>query len=57
MTSERTASGKVGPDDHEDVATDNARQGETGHGVRYMLGISVVLAIAAMALTALVAFS
>ena len=34
--------------------TDEARQGVTGHGVRYVLGISLVLAIAGLIVASLV---
>ncbi len=34
-----------------DLSTDAARQGVTGHGVRYVLGYSLLLAICTLALT------
>jgi hypothetical protein len=37
------------------VSTTEARQGATHHGVRYVLGISVVLAVIAMAVAYFVA--
>jgi hypothetical protein len=42
--------------DHTDLTTDEARQGETGHGVRYMLGYGLVLAVIAMGLAAMFAW-
>lgn len=39
--------------DHNDVSTDQARQGETGHGVRYMLAYGLAFAVIAMGLTAI----
>ncbi len=36
-------------------STDEARQGETGHGVRYMLGYGIVLAVLALGLTIMLA--
>ena len=30
------------------IGTDDARQGVTGHGVRYVLGISLVLSLVAL---------
>jgi hypothetical protein len=35
--------------------TDDVRQGETGHGVRYMLGASIVLVVVAFAVMAIFA--
>jgi hypothetical protein len=32
-----------------EISSDNARQGETGHGVRYVLAVSLFLAIFAIA--------
>jgi hypothetical protein len=32
--------------------TDEVRQGETGHGVRYMLGASIILVVVAFAVVA-----
>ena len=37
-----------------DLGEDDARQGVTGHKVRYVLGISVALAIAALVIIALI---
>jgi len=37
----------------DDVSTDDARQGETGHGVRYMLAFGLAFAVIAMGLTAI----
>jgi hypothetical protein len=33
-----------------EISSDHARQGETGHGVRYVLIVSLLLAIIAMGL-------
>lgn len=33
--------------------TDEVRQGETGHGVRYMLGAGILLVVVAFALVAI----
>ena len=33
--------------------TDEVRQGETGHGVRYMLGFGILLIVVAFALVAI----
>ena len=41
--------------DHAEPSTDQARQGETGHGVRYMLAIGTGLAVLAIALAVIVA--
>jgi hypothetical protein len=38
------------PSERVEIQSDAARQGETGHGVRYVLMASLVLAIIAMAL-------
>lgn len=43
--------------DHTDINTDDARQGVTGNGVRYVLGYSIALAVLAMVLTIIVAIS
>ena len=40
--------------DHIERSTDDIRQGETGHGVRYMLGFGTLLAIVAMAVAAMI---
>lgn len=37
------------------LSTDKVRQGETGHGVRYMLGYGIVLAVLALGLTIMLA--
>jgi hypothetical protein len=34
--------------DHSQSSTDRIRQGETGHGLRYMLGIGTGLAVLAL---------
>jgi hypothetical protein len=39
------------PLDHNEIQSDQARSGETGHGVRYVLAASMALAIFAMILT------
>lgn len=36
--------------EHAEPSADQARQGETGHGVRYMLAIGTGLAVVAIAL-------
>jgi hypothetical protein len=41
--------------DHAEPSTDEARQGETGHGVRYMLAVGTGLAVMAIALVAILA--
>ena len=33
--------------------TDDVRQGETGHGVRYMLGVGILLVVVAFAVVAI----
>lgn len=35
-------------EDHTELSTDNARQGETGHHLRYILGWGTALAVVAM---------
>ena len=35
-------------------STDDARQGVTGHGMRYVLAISLILAVAALVVVAIV---
>lgn len=35
------------------LTTDQARQGETGHGVRYMLGYGIAFAVLALGLAAM----
>jgi hypothetical protein len=42
--------------EHAELTTDQARQGETGHHVRYVLAIGTVLAVAALAMAAIFAF-
>ena len=42
-------------DDHANLTTEEARQGVTGNGVRYVLGYGILLAILAMAVTAMLA--
>ena len=41
--------------EHAELTTDQARQGETGHHVRYVLAIGTVLAVAALAMAVIVA--
>jgi hypothetical protein len=41
--------------DHAELSTDAARQGETGHHVRYVLAIGTILAVAALAMAVIVA--
>jgi hypothetical protein len=41
--------------EHAELTTDQARQGETGHHVRYVLAIGTVLAIAALAMAVIIA--
>jgi hypothetical protein len=41
--------------EHAELSTDQARQGETGHHVRYVLAIGTVLAVAALAMAVIVA--
>ena len=41
---------QMGFSEHAEPSGDQARQGETGHGVRYMLAIGTGLAILAIAL-------
>jgi hypothetical protein len=41
--------------EHAELSTDQARQGETGHGVRYILAIGTGLAVFAIALAVIVA--
>jgi hypothetical protein len=41
--------------DHAEPSTDQVRQGETGHGVRYMLAVGTGLAVLAIALAVIVA--
>lgn len=38
-----------------DRSTDDIRQGETGHGVRYMLGFGTAFAVIAMAIVIMLA--
>jgi hypothetical protein len=38
------------PTPHTEVRMQDARQGETGHGVRYVLGFGLALAVCAMLL-------
>jgi hypothetical protein len=40
---------------HAERSTDEARQGETGHGVRYMLGIGTALAVIAKVVAFMIA--
>jgi hypothetical protein len=40
--------------DHTEISTDQARQGETGHHVRYMLMFGTMLVVAAFAVLAVV---
>lgn len=49
MTTERATP----PAQEARLPTDDARQGETGHGVRYMLGIGIFLVVVAFGLVAL----
>ena len=42
--------------DHAELSTDNARQGETGHHVRYILMFGTGLVIVAFAVIAMIAF-
>jgi hypothetical protein len=41
--------------EHAELSSDEARQGETGHHVRYVLAIGTVLAVAALAMAVIVA--
>ncbi|HEV7693256.1 MAG TPA: hypothetical protein VGO52_20650 [Hyphomonadaceae bacterium] len=41
---------------HTNISTDNARQGETGHHVRYMLMFGTGLVVAAFAILAVLTF-
>ena len=41
--------------EHAELSSDQARQGETGHHVRYVLAIGTVLAVAALAMAVIVA--
>ena len=41
--------------EHAELSTDQARQGETGHHVRYVLAIGTILAVAALAMAVIVA--
>jgi hypothetical protein len=41
--------------EHAELTTDQARQGETGHHVRYVLAIGTILAVAALAMALIVA--
>ena len=41
--------------EHAELTTDQARQGETGHHVRYVLAIGTVLAVAALAMAVIFA--
>ncbi|HEX5006308.1 MAG TPA: hypothetical protein VFV70_04300 [Hyphomonadaceae bacterium] len=41
--------------DHAELTSDQARQGETGHHVRYVLAIGTILAVAALAMAVIVA--
>lgn len=40
--------------EHTELTTDQARQGETGHHVRYVLGWSTALAVIGLALAMIV---
>ena len=42
--------------DHAELSTDSARQGETGHHVRYILMFGTGLVIVAFAVIAMIAF-
>jgi hypothetical protein len=42
--------------DHTELSTDSARQGETGHHVRYILMFGTGLVIVAFAVIAMIAF-
>ena len=57
----RKAGARMTPDvevsEHAELTTDQARQGETGHHVRYVLAIGTVLAVAALAMAVIFAFS
>ena len=39
--------------DNSKPQTDEVRQGETGHGVRYMLGAGIILVVVAFAVVAI----
>jgi hypothetical protein len=39
--------------DHTNLSTDDVRQGESGHGVRYMLGYGIAFAVMALGFTVL----
>jgi hypothetical protein len=41
--------------DHTELTTDQARQGETGHHVRYVLMFGTMLVVAAFAVIAMIA--
>jgi hypothetical protein len=41
--------------DHAELTTDQARQGETGHGVRYILAVGTGLAVLAIAIAMIMA--
>ena len=41
--------------EHAELSTDQARQGETGHHVRYVLAIGTILAVAPLAMAVIVA--
>lgn len=41
--------------DHTELTTDEARQGETGHGVRYMLAFGLLFVVIGLGLTAMFA--
>ena len=41
--------------EHAELSTDQARQGETGHHVRYVLAIGTILAVAALAMAVMFA--
>jgi hypothetical protein len=45
----RASAGTDAVKDPEDLSTDQVRQGVTGHGVRYVLGISLFTALIALA--------
>lgn len=41
--------------EHAELSTDQARQGETGHGVRYVLAVGTALAVLALGIAIIVA--
>lgn len=41
--------------DHTELSTDAARQGETGHGVRYMLAFGLLFGVIGLGLAAMFA--